>query len=241
MNSPPPSWTPGVCWWLPRQERLLGWTEGLEQNPFKDGLSAQGLGWWAWCQGSWGEMRDPRELGFYITLDGHVLEAVLEIRDGTDSWRLVLWHQLYRPCVPAGPRGPRGLGSWAVYSTCTVWSPLSLDSPFFWGTRVPDEQGCGGVQGLPGLRRGQETWQSLLDTDILFFVLLQPECQALGVFPVRSGFQVRDREKNKLFPRKNILDHDLTFYDFKWSTFQTYSSRLQWWVSLRRNKYIWNV
>ena len=110
MNLPPPSWTPGVCWWLPRQERPLGWTEGLEQNPFKDGLSARGLGWWAWCQGSWGKMRDPRELGFYIMLDGHVLEAVLEIRNGTDSWHLVPWHQLYRTSVSAGPHGPCGVG-----------------------------------------------------------------------------------------------------------------------------------
>ena len=110
MNLPPPSWTPGVCWWLPRQERPLGWTEGLEQNPFKDGLSARGLGWWAWCQGSWGKMRDPRELGFCIMLDGHVLEAVLEIRNGTDSWHLVPWHQLYRTSVSAGPHGPCGVG-----------------------------------------------------------------------------------------------------------------------------------
>lgn len=86
------------------------------------------------------------------------------------------------------PMVPAELGSWAVYSTCTVWSPLSLDSPFFRGTRVLDEQGCSGVQWLPGLCHGQEIWQSLLDTDISFFVLLQPECQALGMFPVRSGF-----------------------------------------------------
>lgn len=110
MNLPPPSWTPGVCWWFPWQERPLGWMEGLEQNPFKDGLSARGLGWWAWCQRYWREMRDPRELGFYITLDGHVLEAVLEIRDGTDSWHLVLWHQLYRSWASAGPCGPWGAG-----------------------------------------------------------------------------------------------------------------------------------
>lgn len=31
-----------------------------------------------------GKMRGPRELGFYIALDGHVLEAALEIRDGPD-------------------------------------------------------------------------------------------------------------------------------------------------------------
>lgn len=90
----------------------ITWVDGRPwAEPFQGWPECSGVGMVSMMSGVLGgEMRDPRELGFYITLDGHVLEAVLEIRDGTDSWHLVLWHQLYRSWASAGPCGPWGAG-----------------------------------------------------------------------------------------------------------------------------------
>ena len=129
----------------PMPKRPLGWMEGLGQNPFPMGWDGEHD-----VRGT-GEDERPQGVG--------LLHRAGRTRSGSspgDQRRPgPLTSSAVTPAVKVGctswTRGPGEMGSWAEHSTCTVWRPLSLDSAYFWGPCVLDEQGCGGAQGLPGL------------------------------------------------------------------------------------------
>ena len=236
VNVPPPSWTPGVRWWLPRPKRPLGWTEGLGQNPFPMGWDGEHD-----VRGT-GEDERPQGVG--------LLHRVGRTRSGSS---------------PGDQRRPRPLTSSAVTPAvkvrCTSWT----HGP--WGVGVLGwalkKYGLEAAQ--PGLifllralcsRWARLWWSPVASRTVSMVRKLGSLCWIQTLSSLSSsnqsvrlwgcvlydlGFKSEIEKKIRVFHRKNILDHDLKFYDFKLPTSQVYSSRLQWWVSLRRNKHIWNV
>lgn len=225
------------CLLMAPTARETTWVDGRPwAEPFHDGL-----GWWAWCQGYWGRWEAQGSWAF------------------TSSWTDTFWKQYWRSemaqtvdifCCDTSfeshvyqldPVVPGELGSWAEYSTCTVWSPqpgfifLLRDLCSRWARLWWSPVASRTVS--TDRKFGSLCW-------IQTFSSLSSSNQSVGLWGCvlyALGFKSEIEKKIRFFHRKNILDHDLKFYDFKLPTFQIYSSRLQWWVSLRRNKHIWNV
>lgn len=106
------------------------WVDGRPgENPFKDGLSARGWDGEHDVRGTGGDER-PKGAG--------LLHHIGQTRSGSSTGDQ-RWHGQLTPCAVTPALQVMGI-SWTLwslgscpgmYSVCTVWSPLGLESSFF--------------------------------------------------------------------------------------------------------------